>query len=356
MCDVRACPERSRRGGIPQPCAPGDFPSVPQNPTKLVILSGAETSRSEVPAQSKDPYELLVSQEYPKELSPYNRASPRSRVPHPNVALSATLGWDSTDVCAGGFSLSSTNPKRNVILSGAETSRSEVPAQSKDPYELLAGQGRPREFSPCSRISTNDTAESHVSKKARPGAPRRVVWTNGGKPFMRVDDKVPFEQVRVTFLNENPDPTYRATTYTSGLLDEAERQFGEWHRAVLASEDILGVMLPWHAHEGFELVPKSGLIVSDAVGRLELAAPSHECRRQIESLSQAPLSTVFLSTLPLTDNQDYRELARRGYKGLIHLDGLHRLIAWASSGRTGVVAYVAGTLSKLTPGLVRRPE
>src|ERR1039458_9666026 len=38
-----------------------------------------------------------------------------------------------------------------VILSGVGTSRSEAPAESKDPYTLLAQQGRVREFSPCSR-------------------------------------------------------------------------------------------------------------------------------------------------------------------------------------------------------------
>lgn len=41
MCDVRACPERSRRGGIPRSCTPGDFAPVPQSATKHVILSAA---------------------------------------------------------------------------------------------------------------------------------------------------------------------------------------------------------------------------------------------------------------------------------------------------------------------------
>src|SRR5208282_860401 len=65
-------------------------PSVKENPSApgqssapLVILSGAGTSRSEVPAESKDPY-------------PSRARRSVSRVPHPNVAPSATLGWDST--------------------------------------------------------------------------------------------------------------------------------------------------------------------------------------------------------------------------------------------------------------------
>jgi hypothetical protein len=37
---------------------------------------------------------------------------------------------------------------KTVILSGAGTSQSEVPAESKDPYTLHEWQGRAREFSP----------------------------------------------------------------------------------------------------------------------------------------------------------------------------------------------------------------
>jgi len=39
-------------------------------------------------------------------------------------------------------------PIQFVILSGAGTSRSEVPAESKDPYTPFAQQGRIRESSP----------------------------------------------------------------------------------------------------------------------------------------------------------------------------------------------------------------
>src|ERR1700690_2408928 len=100
---------------------------------------------------------------------------------------------------------------------------------------------------------------------------------------MHVEDMIPFEQVRDTFLRANPDPTFGATGYASGLLDAANKQFlGEGHRAVLSHEDTLGVMLPWHFHQGFELIPPSGLMLSEALPRLELAAPSHECRQRIE--------------------------------------------------------------------------
>jgi len=65
-----------------------------------------------------------------------------------NVALCATLGWDSTVVCLWGFCLRPQSPTKPVILSGAGTSRSEVPAESKDPYVLLGRNGGIREFSP----------------------------------------------------------------------------------------------------------------------------------------------------------------------------------------------------------------
>jgi len=37
-----------------------------------------------------------------------------ARVPHPNVAFWATLGWGSTTVCAGGFCLRSAKPHKSL--------------------------------------------------------------------------------------------------------------------------------------------------------------------------------------------------------------------------------------------------
>ncbi len=161
---------------------------------------------------------------------------------------------------------------------------------------------------------------------------------------MVIEGQVPFDQVRRVFLQQNPDPAFRATRYALGLLGAADKQFGAWLSVSLSSEDLLGIMLPPHREGGLELIPPSGSTVSDVLGRVESLPISHVCRRRIEELSRGPLSTVFLSARPLADPAytDYRGLIGHGYKGLTHLDGLHRLIAWARSGHSGIAAYVAG--------------
>jgi len=161
---------------------------------------------------------------------------------------------------------------------------------------------------------------------------------------MAVEVRVPFDEVRGVFLQQNPDPAFRSTRYALGLLEAADRRFGSWFKVTLSSEDVPGVMLPPHREGDFELIPPSGLRVSEVVSRVDLLPPVHVCRQRIEDVSRDPLSAVFLSATPLDDPaySDYRDLVKRGYKGLTHLDGLHRLIAWARLGSSGITAYVAG--------------
>jgi hypothetical protein len=160
---------------------------------------------------------------------------------------------------------------------------------------------------------------------------------------MRIKNQVPFAHVREVFLRENPDMRFGSTDYALGLLEVANQQLEGWYEVLLSAEDILGVMLPPHRHEGLNLIPESGLVVSDALKKLELAPQSHVCPQKIERLSREPVSTVFLSDAPIDHPKypDYRELVRRHYKGLTHLDGLHRLLSWARSGQSGILAFVA---------------
>jgi hypothetical protein len=163
---------------------------------------------------------------------------------------------------------------------------------------------------------------------------------------MQIEGELSFDRVRDVFLQQNPHLTAQSADYALELLGAANRRFAKWFRGTLSAEDISGIMLPPHNHEGNRLIPPSGSTVSEVVGRVELLPRSDVCRRRIEDLSRGPLSVVFLSATPLADPGygDYRDLVNRGYKGLTHLDGLHRLIAWARSGRSGIVAYVAGAL------------
>lgn len=156
--------------------------------------------------------------------------------------------------------------------------------------------------------------------------------------------QAPFLEVRNVFRRENPDPSYDATAYALQLLETANVQFGVWHRCVLSLKDMLAVMLPPHRHGGLELIARPGGLVSEAVKSFHAAPRDHICTQKIDKHSQEPSSTLFLSVAPLDDPQysDYRDLVASGYRGLTHLDGLHRLIAYCRDNRTDVLAYIAG--------------
>ena len=106
-------------------------------------------------------------------------------------------------------------------------------------------------------------------------------------------------------------------------------------------------MLPWHYH-GVNLIPKGGLAVLETIGRLDLIDHSSECYRRVEQFFGERTPEVFLSIEPIRDvgYPDYKELVDRGYRGLTHLDGLHRLIAWGLENRRDVPAYVAGLVGE----------
>ena len=102
-------------------------------------------------------------------------------------------------------------------------------------------------------------------------------------------------------------------------------------------------MLPYHAH-GVNLVPPSGSTVLEAIKRLDFVDHLSECYRRIQQFSDSRTPTIFLSAAPINDPgfSDYRGLLDRGYKGLTHVDGLHRLIAWGREDKRNVPAYIAG--------------
>ena len=159
---------------------------------------------------------------------------------------------------------------------------------------------------------------------------------------MRIECEIGFDEIKAVFLRENADTPER-NDWPLGALEVANRQFGRWVRVVLLPEEVLNVMLPWHAH-GTNLVPVAGSSVLEAIKNLNFVSQSTECYKRIRQFSGARTPAVFLSAAPISDPRysDYQGLLSRGYKGLTHLDGLHRLIAWGLENKREVPAYVAG--------------
>ncbi|WP_411141769.1 DUF6309 family protein [Streptomyces sp. x-80] len=171
---------------------------------------------------------------------------------------------------------------------------------------------------------------------------------------MRVLGAVPFEAVLRHFTQEHPfDPADQANTNdeAENHVRDAQLEFhGRWHRVLLDGPEVQGVVLPWHLGEDgeVELIPNTGLTVNAAADRLATLGTSYTrsnplCARKLTWQRTAPRRPVFLSTRALP-GRDYDALAVR--EGLIHLDGLHRMLAWAQAGQlvsgSWFEAYAAG--------------
>ncbi|MFJ9552185.1 DUF6309 family protein [Nocardiopsis sp. NPDC101807] len=184
---------------------------------------------------------------------------------------------------------------------------------------------------------------------------------------MRLVHPVTYDQVRAVYLRDHPaDRPHPANSNRDGekALAMAEELLGAWSLVRLTREEVLGVVLPWHLSEGgaVELVPRSGLTVGEAADRIRaggpgMAAANPVCAGKLELLRSAPLTPVYLSTRPVP-HSDYGDLRVR--TGLIHLDGLHRMIAWELSRRLPpgetLEAFVAGSPVPATRPPHRRPD
>jgi len=159
---------------------------------------------------------------------------------------------------------------------------------------------------------------------------------------MQRQSKVDFQEVRATFVRDNVDTPER-NAWPLSALEIANAQFGDWAKVLLFPDDLGNIMIPWHDH-GVSLVPRSGSSVSEALKKLDQLDRSSECYRRIQQFSDPRTTAIFLSVAPINDPDypDYKGLVDRSYRGLTHLDGLHRLIAWALENKRTVPAYVAG--------------
>jgi uncharacterized protein DUF6309 len=141
-----------------------------------------------------------------------------------------------------------------------------------------------------------------------------------------------------------------------GLVEIADREFeGNWSEVKLSREQILRIMLPHHGGERglTELIPPEGMTVEQAVARLKQLDDYPEsnpgCWSKISHSKNTGFSPVFLSASPV-DHEDYPTMVVPD-NNFVHLDGLHRLLAWGLDGRYDLdsdsanetlTAYIAG--------------
>ncbi|MEV7597026.1 DUF6309 family protein [Kitasatospora sp. NPDC089797] len=170
---------------------------------------------------------------------------------------------------------------------------------------------------------------------------------------MEIVTAVAYSEVHEAYLRDHPvERAHEANTnlYGEENLERADTLPGGWWRIRLTPADVLGVVLPWHLSEGGEreLVPRTGLTVARAAERVrsggaDWTAANPVCSAKLRLLRRAPFTPLFLSTAPV-DHPDYAGLVLA--PGLIHLDGLHRMVAWGLAGRLAggieLDGYLAG--------------
>ncbi|GAB7187315.1 DUF6309 family protein [Kitasatospora sp. Ki12] len=178
---------------------------------------------------------------------------------------------------------------------------------------------------------------------------------------MEIVTAVAYAEVHDAYLRDHPverDHEANTNMYGEENLERADRIPGGWWRVRLSRADVLRVVLPWHLSEGgeLELVPRSGLTVGEAAERVRSGgaawtAANPVCAAKLRLLRWSPFLPVFLSTAPI-DHSDYGDLSVRA--GLIHLDGLHRMLAWELAGRLPLRTVLDGYLAG-DPGVAAGP-
>lgn len=144
------------------------------------------------------------------------------------------------------------------------------------------------------------------------------------------------------------------------LLQADQAARGQWYRVELEQWECLHrIVLPRHCHGQLQLVPPEGSTASEAAAFLlrheaEYRRWNPDCYLKISQVGPRDPAPILLMNRGVAEVVKRQE---RCYEGLVckpgrvvHLDGLHRLVAWAIGnvreesglGLRRVTAYIAG--------------
>lgn len=160
--------------------------------------------------------------------------------------------------------------------------------------------------------------------------------------------KLIFSEVLAIFDNEHPIGE-GTNNWARKMLNNANNKFcGEWYSTQLSRREVLNILLVWHRDGELELISEQGMAVWEVVRRWkeiedEYKKKNSGCYKKIMKFSRDQFSTVFLAVKPIKGcGSTEHEKLKYQDGSLVHLDGLHRLIAWAIAGKFNLFKYYFG--------------
>ncbi len=172
---------------------------------------------------------------------------------------------------------------------------------------------------------------------------------------MKIIKRVNYKEVISSFKKENKiEHGSNQWALENSIAGANSLSGGLWSFVELELQELSNIFLPWHEYDCEEnnpLVPRySKMNVNDAVNKIKnnnnYASRNPICWQKINYITeQLPDSTIFLSTRPVLQLQEYE--AYKDLDGLqgnfYHLDGFHRLVERSlRGGKKTMKAYIAG--------------
>ncbi len=161
--------------------------------------------------------------------------------------------------------------------------------------------------------------------------------------------QVDFERVKEQYLADHGGT--EKNKWEIRNLERANTKFRNWIYAHIPYSEIGKIVMPHYRYGGATVIPKEGMILSDAYrtfkeneNRLEIENSQfcERVRHQKKRIPEEGVKSIFLSQEPLLIGDSYSGLVKFKKK-ITHLDGVHRLMALMDIGKKPefIQSYIA---------------
>lgn len=238
--------------------------------------------------------------------------------------------------------------KGRYMMDAMSLSRSSTPSTdcSYDPSVLKQKDGAGKQIPSTAQLTENKAISEYS------------IANNSRKPSYSSAKIVSFEEVLDNFEKEHGnygDTNWIARSYINRANSEiVVPNNGGWLYVELPFETAMKVLLPGHTHDGERktLLPDCGLTAKDAANSYRFWSEKDKQNNPLCSgslnyhLSHPNEKPIFLTVEPINSRYDYGKIIddpKLTEGRLVHLDGLHRLVALAikDDPESTITAYIA---------------